>query len=251
MFDRMQVTALGGLEAVIGAKKWTEVSQPFQFPPSFTSKSFTLRKMYSRLLHDYEQVYFHRNQGIPTLPPGARHTLNPRNPARAHAPALLALAVHAPTCSMSGWQLAALRHAGKQCQHAEPSSACSGADGTKLEGGAAMTSSNPAYKRRRVDLPAAGQLPLPSGGSLPGQLLPAMPSTPPALSAFPAGAALRIPAGSLLGQPLTGSVDMQFDAGYFVTLHVAGNEFKGAGPPALVTFAFTQWVLCARMLRRS
>ena len=41
-------------------KKWTEVSQPFQFPPSFTSKSFTLRKMYSRLLHDYEQVYFHR-----------------------------------------------------------------------------------------------------------------------------------------------------------------------------------------------
>jgi hypothetical protein len=65
-----QVTALGGLEAVITAKKWTEVSQPFQFPPSFTSKSFTLRKMYSRLLHDYEQVYYHHNAGAPTLPPG-------------------------------------------------------------------------------------------------------------------------------------------------------------------------------------
>jgi len=51
-------------------KKWTEVSQPFQFPPSFTSKSFTLRKMYSRLLHDYEQVYFHRNRGQPLPPPG-------------------------------------------------------------------------------------------------------------------------------------------------------------------------------------
>ncbi len=51
-------------------KKWTEVSQPFQFPPSFTSKSFTLRKMYSRLLHDYEQVYFHRNRGQPIPPPG-------------------------------------------------------------------------------------------------------------------------------------------------------------------------------------
>ena len=51
-------------------KKWTEVSQPFQFPPSFTSKSFTLRKMYSRLLHDYEQVYFHRNRGQPVPPPG-------------------------------------------------------------------------------------------------------------------------------------------------------------------------------------
>ena len=65
-----QVTALGGLEAVMANKKWTEVSQPFQFPPSFTSKSFTLRKMYSRLLHDYEQVYFHRSRGQPTPPPG-------------------------------------------------------------------------------------------------------------------------------------------------------------------------------------
>ena len=119
--------------------------------------------------------------------------------------------------------------------------ACLGADGTKLEGGAAMTSSNPAYKRRRVDLPAAGQLPLP-GGSLPGQL-PAMPSTPPALSAFPAGAALRIPQGSLLGQPLTGSVDMQFDAGYFVTLHVAGNEFRGARAAQFTLCIFA--IVCA------
>lgn len=69
---RCQVTAMGGLEAVITAKKWTEVSQPFHFPTSFTSKSFTLRKMYTRLLHDYEQVYFHRNTGPPTLPPGAK-----------------------------------------------------------------------------------------------------------------------------------------------------------------------------------
>jgi hypothetical protein len=58
-------------------KKWTEVSQPFQFPPSFTSKSFTLRKMYSRLLHDYEQVYFNRNRGQPTPPPGQRHFVSP------------------------------------------------------------------------------------------------------------------------------------------------------------------------------
>ncbi len=56
---------------MIGGKKWTEVSAPFLFPPSFTSKSFTLRKMYSRLLHDYEQVYFHHNAGPPTPPPGA------------------------------------------------------------------------------------------------------------------------------------------------------------------------------------
>lgn len=61
-------------------KKWTEVSQPFQFPPSFTSKSFTLRKMYSRLLHDYEQVYYHRNRGQPIPPPGesSRHSCHLR-----------------------------------------------------------------------------------------------------------------------------------------------------------------------------
>ncbi len=75
-----QVTALGGLEAVITAKKWTEVSQPFHFPASFTSKSFTLRKMYTRLLHDYEQVYFHRNPGPPTLPPGEPPRFNGRLP---------------------------------------------------------------------------------------------------------------------------------------------------------------------------
>ena len=72
-----QVTALGGLEAVMANKKWTEVSQPFQFPPSFTSKSFTLRKMYSRLLHDYEQVYFHRNGGLPIPLPGEPAVLLP------------------------------------------------------------------------------------------------------------------------------------------------------------------------------
>ena len=71
------MTALGGLEAVMANKKWTEVSQPFQFPPSFTSKSFTLRKMYSRLLHDYEQVYFHRNGGLPVPPPGEPAVLLP------------------------------------------------------------------------------------------------------------------------------------------------------------------------------
>ncbi|KAA6430062.1 MAG: high mobility group family [Trebouxia sp. A1-2] len=50
-----QVTHLGGLEAVITGKKWSDVSVPFQFPASFTSKSFTLRKMYSKLLFNFEQ----------------------------------------------------------------------------------------------------------------------------------------------------------------------------------------------------
>ncbi|KAL0030733.1 hypothetical protein WJX77_004142 [Trebouxia sp. C0004] len=65
-----QVTHLGGLEAVITSKKWSDVSVPFQFPASFTSKSFTLRKMYSKLLFDFEQVYLHRNTGPMSAPPG-------------------------------------------------------------------------------------------------------------------------------------------------------------------------------------
>jgi hypothetical protein len=79
-----------------------------------------------------------------------------------------------------------------------------------------MTSSNPAYKRRRVDLGAPAA--------------PA-PQTPPALVAFPSGAAAGLPRplpGSLLNQPLSGSVDTEFDMGYFVTVIVGGREFRGA-----------------------
>ena len=32
---------------------------------------------------------------------------------------------------------------------------------------------------------------------------------------------------TLLGIPLTGTVDSQFDAGYFVTIHAGTQEFKG------------------------
>ena len=67
---RLQVTSMGGLESVIRHKKWPEVAAPFQFPPTFTSKSFTLRKFYTKLLHDYEQVYYFRHTGTAVPPPG-------------------------------------------------------------------------------------------------------------------------------------------------------------------------------------
>lgn len=80
-----------------------------------------------------------------------------------------------------------------------------------------MTSSNPAYKRRRLDLAAPGAAA-------------AAPQTPPALVAFPAGgvAASRPAPGSLAGTPLAGSVDAEFDMGYFVTITAGGQDFKGA-----------------------
>lgn len=64
-----RVTSLGGVQAVINEKKWNEVCSPFNFPTSFTSKSFTIRLMYTKLLHDYEQVYFFRNKGRVLAPP--------------------------------------------------------------------------------------------------------------------------------------------------------------------------------------
>ena len=59
-----QVTALGGLEPVIQRKQWVVACEPFNFPSSFTNKSFVIRKLYVGLLHHYEQVYYHRRTGL-------------------------------------------------------------------------------------------------------------------------------------------------------------------------------------------
>ena len=84
-----------------------------------------------------------------------------------------------------------------------------------------MTSSNPAYKRRRIDLAAPQQL-----------SAAATPRTPPALTAFHVGAAAGAggqaqPPGNLMDLPITGSVEGQFDAGYFVSIVAGGQEFRG------------------------
>eukprot|EP00884_Botryococcus_braunii_P012580 jgi/Botrbrau1/21322/Bobra.0184s0032.1 len=158
----IQVTNHGGLEAVVSGKKWTEVSQPFKFPPSFTSKSFTLRKMYSRLLHDFEQVYFFRNTGPPIVPYGA--------------------------------------------------------DGTKIEGGAAMSSTNGAYRRRRAEVPT--QL-APLTHPFPGAQIPQ-----PMFTGFLQGGQ-PFQQGSYVGQSVQGRVEAQFDCGMFITLTVGQQEYLG------------------------
>ncbi|KAL4186646.1 hypothetical protein AMTRI_Chr09g15120 [Amborella trichopoda] len=63
-----EVTNRGGLEKVIGDRKWKDVIAAFNFPPTTTSASFVLRKYYISLLHHYEQVYFFRTKG-PLVPP--------------------------------------------------------------------------------------------------------------------------------------------------------------------------------------
>ena len=54
---------------VIKEKKWREVASAFNLPSTCTSGSYTLRKTYVKLLHDYEQVYFFNARGKPVPPP--------------------------------------------------------------------------------------------------------------------------------------------------------------------------------------
>ncbi|KAH9325648.1 hypothetical protein KI387_005826, partial [Taxus chinensis] len=58
-----EVTARGGLSKVIKDRKWKEIIGIFNFPPTTTSASFSLRKYYVSLLKAYEQVYFFQAQG--------------------------------------------------------------------------------------------------------------------------------------------------------------------------------------------
>ena len=51
-----QVTGFGGLEAVINGKLWATVCEPFNFPVTFTSRSFVVKRLYIDALHHYEQV---------------------------------------------------------------------------------------------------------------------------------------------------------------------------------------------------
>ncbi|XP_068637086.1 high mobility group B protein 15-like [Aristolochia californica] len=58
----VEVTSRGGLEQVIRDRKWRDVVALFSFPSTITNASFVLRKYYISLLHDYEQIYFFREQ---------------------------------------------------------------------------------------------------------------------------------------------------------------------------------------------
>ncbi len=59
----MQVSAAGGLEMVINHKLWQDVCKPFNFPATFTSRSFTMRRLYCQLLWHFEQLYMHGSSG--------------------------------------------------------------------------------------------------------------------------------------------------------------------------------------------
>ncbi|XP_068640151.1 high mobility group B protein 9-like [Aristolochia californica] len=87
----LEVTKRGGLEKVVGERKWKEVIAAFNFPPTTTSASFVLRKYYISLLHHYEKVHYFGLKG-PLVPPAV--TAPAKSPAC--KPASADLSVSAP-----------------------------------------------------------------------------------------------------------------------------------------------------------
>ncbi|KAK9839374.1 hypothetical protein WJX84_006368, partial [Apatococcus fuscideae] len=58
------LATLESLQRLLGInEKWRDAAEPFHFPETITSVSYSLRKAYINHLWDYEQVYFFRRQG--------------------------------------------------------------------------------------------------------------------------------------------------------------------------------------------
>ncbi|KAI8549379.1 hypothetical protein RHMOL_Rhmol06G0019900 [Rhododendron molle] len=71
----VEVTRRGGYDQVVSEKKWREIGTVFDFSPTTTSASYALRRHYSSLLHQYEQVYFFKLQG-PSITSAATGTID-------------------------------------------------------------------------------------------------------------------------------------------------------------------------------
>lgn len=59
----VEVTSRGGLQKVLGERRWKEVTSIFNFPSTATNASYVLRKYYCSLLYHYEQLYFFKHRG--------------------------------------------------------------------------------------------------------------------------------------------------------------------------------------------
>lgn len=77
----VEVTSRGGIEKVIGDRRWREITAAFNFPSTATNASFVLRKYYMSLLHHYEQIYFFGAHGWNSPPAASSNT-----PSSASAP---------------------------------------------------------------------------------------------------------------------------------------------------------------------
>ncbi|CAL8465757.1 g5293 [Coccomyxa elongata] len=170
------VTELGGCAQVIAKKQWRDAAESFKYPDTITSVSFTLRKAYSQLLWDLEQIYFFQARGPRVPPPGAATI----------------------TAAPAGYT--ASRSNGPTIQ---PN------DGGGRHAAAAKSNG----KKRRCE-------------KLDPNFLPQLPpSFPLHLTAACRGAGSAD--AHAVGAKGTVTLDARFDCGYFVTVHIGRQEFKG------------------------
>ncbi|KAL3142965.1 hypothetical protein ABBQ38_003250 [Trebouxia sp. C0009 RCD-2024] len=186
-----EVTEEGGLERVVDNKLWRKVCAPFQFPASYTSRSFSMKQHYVKLLYDFEQVYFHQYSGHLPVPPidddKPDESQRKRTKLSEDPPPVSTVYVIA-----------------KEPLHGAPNRS-----GRKE--GEPVRPANARKSRNAAANPSA-----------PGSMLP----PPPALTGFHQGQAIQ-DADSLVGAFVTGHVDSKIDCGYFVSLHINGYSFQG------------------------
>eukprot|EP00198_Chlamydomonas_reinhardtii_P004392 XP_001693728.1 HMGB protein [Chlamydomonas reinhardtii] len=208
-----QVCEYGGVLQVISEKKWSEVCDPFNFSKSFTSKSWTIRRLYCQLLWHYEQP----GQLGPAGGDGAEVPFLDSDGGDGGSPGYGAM----PSPVMDGAPLGAA-----------PASTPTAA---RAAGGAASS----ALVLARV-APQGYQLPPPVP-----QLLPPPFPYPPALVAMEEGLAsseddddgahadesYRSQRPPEPGDVFTGTVSSLFDTGCFVTIRLHGRVFRGMLPP--------------------
>jgi len=63
------VTGFGGFKYVTRKKMWKDVGEAYNLPPTITSSSYTLKRVYRNCLWDMEQVYFNGQADLPVIPP--------------------------------------------------------------------------------------------------------------------------------------------------------------------------------------
>lgn len=192
------VTARGGMEEVVQRKAWKEISGVFNFPETITSSSYQLRKAYVNLLWDFEQVYFHRKTG-PLVPPP---------PGSYKTPALKSTA---PAVTPDGAANATPRIGSRGKKRKE--AAMQGTPGggpTPVPGGGVA-----GMQGSFAGAVAAGVSPPQAGGSYQAALTACAPGPgQPDLDLLPGTKGHVV-------------VDAHFDCGYFVTVSLGGQDFRG------------------------
>ncbi|KAL3138288.1 hypothetical protein ABBQ32_006105 [Trebouxia sp. C0010 RCD-2024] len=183
-----EVTEEGGLERVVHKKLWGKVCAPFQFPASYTSRSFSMKQHYVKLLYDFEEVYFHQYSGPLPVPLIDDFKLDDSQRKRTkHS--------EDPPTASTVYVIAK-----------EPLQGAPNRSGQRKDEPVC-----PVIARKGRNASANPSAPI---------------SMPPAFTGFHHGQAIQN-GDSLIGALVTGHVDSKIDCGYFITIFINGYSFQG------------------------